>query len=408
MTKRSLVSSPTQRQSETDRDFSATMVTAPAFPQLRLDIDALENNVRVMAAWCRQRGVELAPHVKTTMSAPIIERQMASGAVGVTVATVDQVASALKWGHQRVLVANEIVDRYGLLRLRAWLAEDSGREIRCFVDSAAGVEAAARVFAGAAVTLEVLIDVGTPDGRTGIRDLHEGLRLAELVHGTPGLRLAGVAGYEGVVPNSRAESTIEAVDRHCRLVRDVYLVVAKYFETATPVYSMGGSAFPDRVVEHLPDDSQVPGTRRLLRSGCYVTHDHGTYAGVSPVPGLVPALSVRAVVLSAPEAGMAVVGAGKRDLPYDAGLPVFLSAHTADGGPVKDATAVVRNLYDHHTVLTGVSQVGVADVVDFGISHPCSAFDRWPEYLVTDGNGHVTDVWRTDFHRASLSTTPLP
>src|SRR5512141_3318086 len=111
--------------------------TAPAFPQLRLDIDALENNIRVMAAWCRQRGVELAPHVKTTMSAPIIERQMAAGAVGVTVATVDQVASALAWGHNRVLVANEIVDRYGLLRLRTWLAEDSGREIRCFVDSAA-------------------------------------------------------------------------------------------------------------------------------------------------------------------------------------------------------------------------------------------------------------------------------
>jgi D-serine deaminase-like pyridoxal phosphate-dependent protein len=402
------VSSHTQRQSEPAGDFTARMLTAPAYPQLRLNIDALENNIRVMAAWCRQRGVELAPHVKTTMSTPIIERQMASGAVGVTVATVDQLASVLQWGQQHVLVANEIVDPYGLMRLRTWLEEDSGREIRCFVDSAGGVEAAARVFAGSAVSLEVLIDVGTPGGRTGVRDLHEGLRLARLVHRTPGMRLAGVAGYEGVVPNSRAESTIEAVDRHCRLVRDVYLAAAKYFETATPIYSMGGSAFPDRVVEHLPNDTQVPGTRRLLRSGCYVTHDHGTYAGVSPVPGLVPALSVRTVVLSAPEAGMAVVAAGKRDLPYDAGLPVFLSAHTAEGVQQECASAVVRNLFDHHTVLTGVSGVGVTDVVDFGISHPCSAFDRWPEYLVTDGNGHTTGVWRTDFHRASLATIPLP
>src|SRR5512141_650293 len=149
--------------------------TAPAYPQLRLNIDALENNIRVMEAWCRHRGVELAPHVKTTMSAPIIERQMASGAVGVTVATVDQLASVLEWGQQQVLVANEIVDPYGLMRLRTWLEEDSGREIRCFVDSAPGVEAAARVFAGAAVSLQVLIDVGTPGGRTGTRDLHEGL-----------------------------------------------------------------------------------------------------------------------------------------------------------------------------------------------------------------------------------------
>ncbi|HEX9088969.1 MAG TPA: alanine racemase [Arthrobacter sp.] len=406
------MSNPTQQSEPAGESapqmLTGKMSTAPAYPQLRLNIDALENNIRVMEAWCRHRGVELAPHVKTTMSAPIIERQMASGAVGVTVATVDQLASVLEWGQQQVLVANEIVDPYGLMRLRTWLEEDSGREIRCFVDSAPGVEAAARVFAGAAVSLQVLIDVGTPGGRTGTRDLHEGLRLAELVHGTPGLRLAGVAGYEGVVPNSRAESTIEAVDRHCRLVRDVYLAAAKYFETATPIYSMGGSAFPDRVVEHLPDESQVAGTRRLLRSGCYVTHDHGTYAGVSPVPGLMPALSVRAVVLSTPEAGMAVVGAGKRDLPYDAGLPVFLSAHTADGGPPKGAAAVVRNLYDHHAVLIGVNGLDVTDVVDFGISHPCSAFDRWPEYVVTDGNGLSTGVWRTDFHRSSLATTRLP
>lgn len=397
------MSSPIQHQNGPDRDAAAGSLTAPAYPQLRLNIDALTNNIRVMASWCRQRGVDLAPHVKTTMSAPIIARQVASGAVGVTVATVDQAGSALDWGHRHVLIANEVVDRHGLMRLRLWLEQDSGRDIRCFVDSAAGVDAAARVFAGAAVSLEVLVDVGTPGGRTGARSLADALRLAELVHGTPGLRLAGVAGYEGVVPNTRAESTIEGVDRHCRLVRDVFVAAARYFETAAPIYSMGGSAFPDRVVEHLPDDRLVPGTRRILRSGCYVTHDHGTYAAVSPVPGLVPALSVRAVILSVPEEGMAVVGAGKRDLPYDAGLPLFLSARTADGAPKAGAAAVVRNLFDHHAVLTGVSGLDVTDVVDFGISHPCSAFDRWPEYVVTDGNGRTIDVWHTDFHRSSLA-----
>lgn len=397
------MSSPNQHQHGADTVVPARGLTAPAYPQLRLDLEALENNIGVMASWCRQRGVDLAPHVKTTMSAPIVARQVASGAVGVTVATVDQAGSALGWGHRHVLIANEVVDGYGLMRIRSWLEEGFGREIRCFVDSEAGVHAAARVFAGAAVSLEVLIDVGTPGGRTGVRRLHDAVRLAGLVHGTPGLRLAGVAGYEGVVPNSRAESTVAAVDRHCQLVRDVFGATAQYFETAAPIYSMGGSAFPDRVVEHLPDDSQLPGTRRILRSGCYVTHDHGTYAGVSPVPGLVPALSVRAVILSVPEEGMAVVGAGKRDLPYDAGLPVFLSARTADGVPKAGATAVVHQLFDHHAVLTGASGLDVTDVADFGISHPCSAFDRWPEYVVTDGYGHAIDVWHTDFHRRSLA-----
>src|SRR6187200_2040407 len=163
-----------QSQPGANDDSAPKIVRGLGYPQLRLDGDALDNNIRVMAAWCRERGVELAPHVKTTMSAPIIERQLTAGAVGVTVATVDQVASALRWGHQRVLVANEIVDRSGLTRVRAWLEEDPAREIRCFVDSAAGVKVASGIFDGAAADLEVLIDVGTPGGRTGIRSLSEG------------------------------------------------------------------------------------------------------------------------------------------------------------------------------------------------------------------------------------------
>jgi D-serine deaminase-like pyridoxal phosphate-dependent protein len=100
------------------------------YPQLRLNAVALENNIRVMASWCRERQVDLAPHVKTTMSAPIISRQMAAGAVGVTVATVDQVAAVLGWGHQHVLIANQVVDRDGLTRLRSCVEEEPGREIR--------------------------------------------------------------------------------------------------------------------------------------------------------------------------------------------------------------------------------------------------------------------------------------
>lgn len=393
-----------KRHNESRGGLEAKLGTAPAYPQLRLNSASLDHNIRTMADWCQDRDVALAPHVKTTMSEEIVARQVAAGAIGVTVATVDQVASVLNWGHQNVLVANQIVDRLSLMRVRHWLEEDPHLMIRCFVDSAAGVSAAAEIFETEAYGLEVLIDVGTPSGRTGVRDTHDASRIAELVHKAPGLRLGGVAGYEGVVPNSRAGATVDAVDQHCRVARDTYLEVAGFLETTTPIFSMGGSAFPDRVVEFLPEDSQVAGTQCLLRSGCYVTHDHGTYANVNPVPELVAALSVRAVVLSVPEEGFAVVGAGKRDLPYDAGLPVFLSARTADGSQKQGAAASVRNLFDHHSVLTEAIGLNVTDVVEFGISHPCSAFDRWPEYIVTDGHGKEIDVWHTDFHRSSLAS----
>lgn len=378
------------------------MISA-SYPQLCLSVDALQQNIDIMARWCRDRDVSLAPHVKTTMSAPIIERQVAAGASGVTVATVDQAATVIGWGHSSVLVANQVVDSLGLSQLRSLLASDSKRKIQCFVDSEGGVMAAARAFAEPGPALEVLVDIGAPDGRTGVRDIREARRIAELVADSPGLNLVGVAGYEGVAPNTRSDDTIAAVDDHCRRVRAAYLDVADLFETETPVFTVGGSAFPDRVVEFLPTAEEVPGTIRLLRSGCYVAHDHGTYAGVSPIPGLIPALTVRAVVLSAPEPGLVVVGAGKRDLPYDAGCPVLLAASGVDGQAKPEARGVVRKLYDHHTVLEKSSGLDVGDVAHFGISHPCSAFDRWSSYLVTDVEGRVVDVWQSTFNRSTIS-----
>ena len=75
------MSSPIQPHNDRDGGSAAPAAAAPAYPQLRLNSDALENNIRVMASWCQERHVDLVPHVKTTMSAPIIARQVAAGAV---------------------------------------------------------------------------------------------------------------------------------------------------------------------------------------------------------------------------------------------------------------------------------------------------------------------------------------
>ncbi len=128
-----------------------------------------------MAAWCAERDVALAPHVKTTMSEPVVARQVAAGAVGVTVATVDQAGIALGWGHD-VLIANEVVDAPGLAGLRRLVEQHPEREVRCLVDSEAGVAAARAAFAGAGAALEVMVDVGTPGGRTGVRTRDEARR----------------------------------------------------------------------------------------------------------------------------------------------------------------------------------------------------------------------------------------
>ncbi|MDH6676026.1 D-serine deaminase-like pyridoxal phosphate-dependent protein [Rhodococcus sp. LBL1] len=372
-----------------------------SLPQLRLSLPAVEHNVELMATWCRDRSVELCPHIKTTMTRPIVERQLRAGAWGVTVATVRQASIALEWGARRILIANEVVHRPELEAMRMWLDTHPSLELYLFVDSMVGLSLAATGMHGAANPLKVLIDVGAPVGRSGVREASAALNLARACENYSGIVLAGVAGYEGVRPNRRDSDITAQVDAHCREAVEAFRLVSPWIEAEQSVFSMGGSAFPDRVVDavaDLPDHSGRTGRRPIsvLRSGCYVTHDHGTYAAVSPVPALQAALTVRAVVLSAPEPGLIVVGAGKRELPYDAGLPVLVSATDARGIPRSAAKATATQIYDHHLVLTDSEGLEVGDIVDFGISHPCSAFDRWPDIAVVEA-GRVQAEWHPQF-----------
>ncbi|MFF4763779.1 alanine racemase [Streptomyces sp. NPDC001292] len=373
---------------------------AREMPELRLNLRALEHNVRLMADWCRDQGVELCPHIKTTMTRPVVERQLAAGAWGVTVATVRQGGTALGWGARRILIANQVIHRPDLALMRRWLEETPELELYCFVDSMAGLSLARSAMEGVHSPLRVLVDVGAEGGRTGVREAATAQELAMAAQESQGILLAGVAGYEGFRPNRRDATTIAEVDAHCRKAVDLFRSLTPLFQTAQPILSMGGSAFPDRVVHAFSELAERPGPVPMvpvLRAGCYVTHDHGTYEHVSPLPGLRAALTVRAVVLSAPEPGRIVVGAGKRELPYDAGLPILIGSRDAQGAPQPAAQATADHIYDHHLVLMGAHGLKVGDEVDLGISHPCSAFDRWPDITVVDDEGHTQDVWHPQF-----------
>ena len=110
-------------------------------------------------------------------------------------------------------------------------------------------------------------------------------------------------------------------------------------------------------------------------------------------------------MLSRPEPGLVVLDAGKRDLPFDLDLPVPLAAvrrgrvpgGTAEAVPLGKAT--VTRLNDQHAYVDvePASELAVGDVVRLGLSHPCTAFDKWRAIPVVDDAGIVVDVLRTYF-----------
>jgi D-serine deaminase-like pyridoxal phosphate-dependent protein len=234
----------------------------------------------------------------------------------------------------------------------------------------------------AGVAASVFIEMGYRKGRTGCRTLEEAISLAAAARALDGVEVVGVSGFEGQLTSP------EEVRVFLGLIREACRAVGG------PIVSAGGSAFFDLVVAELKGVAP----QLILRSGCYVTHDHGLYAESSPLAGsLVPALEVWAQVLSAPEPGFVVAGAGRRDLPHDSGLPVLLRVRGRDGVTrTADGGAVVERLSDQHAHILGLT-ARPGELVCLGISHPCTAFDKWRVIPEVDDDYHVVDLLETFF-----------
>jgi D-serine deaminase-like pyridoxal phosphate-dependent protein len=353
------------------------------WPLLVLRQAAAQANIATMAAYCRRHGIDFAPHAKTTMAPGLLAAQLAAGAWGMTVATANQALVLRRLGVPRVLIANEVLDPVAL----RWLAQESaaGWEVYVQVDSLAGV--------AAAPGLRLLVEFGHPGGRTGTRTVAE----LEEVARAAGEQLAGVTAYEGQLPDQGAvDDFLDRFVAGVARLRDAGLLPAR------PIVSAGGSAWFDRVVDRLATLPEP--VRIVLRSGASVTHDDGFYRERTPflrVPSegpLAAALEIWAQVLSVPEPGLALAGMGKRDAPFDEGLPVPLQIRRPDGSLSEADGLTVTRLNDHHTFLdTGDVPLTPGDLVRFGISHPCTAFDKWRDIPVIDEDRRVVDVLHTYF-----------
>jgi D-serine dehydratase len=250
--------------------------------------------------------------------------------------------------------------------------------------------------------LPVLVELGLRGGRTGCRTVEAARQVAAAVRGSRSLRLAGVECFEGVVHDLGGE-----VERVLAEVRELAASLA--FDGVDEVLvTAGGSAFFDRVVHHLAGawDLGRP-VRVVLRSGCYLAHDHGDYERLSPfgrrLPDrepLRPAMEVWGLVHSRPEPDLAIVGFGKRDVSYDVALPRPLWTRPRGGGPARPAAGMeVFRLNDQHAYLRVPpgGEPAVGDLVGCGLAHPCTVFDKWRSMPLVDDGYRVTGAVRTYF-----------
>lgn len=375
-------------------------------PVLALSAERLEHNLALMERYTERHGLAFAPHGKTSMAPQLFARQLDHGAWGITLAVPHQVRVARAFGAPRVFLANELLDAAALRWLAGELERDPDFRFLCYADSVSGVALmdAALAQAGASRPVDVVVELAAGEGaRTGARTEAECAAVADAVAAASTLRLAGVAGYEGEVPDANPR-TVTAWLRRLTALAAAFDAAGRFDGLSEIVVSAGGSAWFDAVAEvfaELPPLSRP--ALKLLRSGAYVSHDDGQYRDKTPfnrVPeegALQAAFTLWAQVVSRPAPGQAFLNAGKRDAAFDLHLPQPHTVRTPDGEFRPADGITVTALSDQHAWLRTDAPLEAGDWVGLGMSHPCTIFDKWQLIPLATADGTVTDYIRTFF-----------
>ena len=370
------------------------------FPIMILRDSALENNIKRMASYCKSLGFELAPHVKTSMSPQISQRQIDAGAWALTVANFSQASMMYASGFNRLIIGNEVVEPTSIAEIAKINGSGAG-QIIFYIDSLAGLKIAQDSITNVAdAKLNVFMEIGAVGARTGIRDL-ELLKiiLAEIAKDER-IYVRGVSGFEGVVPGGNRDSDgIEKLRIFLRHIVAAAKITAPFIREDKIIISGGGSSFFDYVAEEFAKyegDAQF-----ILRSGGYVSHDHIGYENMYPFMGapdserFYPALELWARVLSVPEADLAILNYGKRDAGNDVGNPLPILKL---GKKLEAFKGEIEKLNDQHAFMKiSPGTVAVGDIIGCGISHPCTNFDKWRLLPLVNDNYDVIDLVRTHF-----------
>lgn len=316
-------------------------------PALVIDLDAMERNLRSMAAFAAQHRIALRPHAKMHKSAALARMQMAHGAVGVCVQKTSEAEALAAHGVHNLYISNQVVAPAKLQRVvaLAQALQAQGGELAIAVDSLEGLRRLAQAADGQATRIRVLIEIDVGQGRCGLPPGKAAVLLADEIARHPALHFGGLQAYHGRAQHLR--TLAERRDSIAQVVAHVTATMAALEAAGHAVPLVTGAGSGTFALE------TASGVYGELQAGSYLFMDRD-YAGNAPDPAqpvFEHALFVKSQVISV-NADHAVVDAGHKAHAIDSGMPA-VHARALD----------YSNGGDEHGILHGPELPALGDTV---------------------------------------------
>jgi len=284
-------------------------------PALVLDVDILERNIARMAEYLRGRKSKLRPHVKVHKSPILAKKQIAAGAIGITVAKVSEAEVMAQSEIDDILIANEIVGEQKIRRL-ARLAKRC--KVQVAVDNLENAKQISHFAAQEGSNVGIIVELNLGSNLEGILDRcgvspeQPATALISEIAKLKNIEFRGLMGYEGALRKfTDAKKKRAAIESALGLLVETKDQV-KDAGFEVPIVSCGGTMSYDI-------SSDFPGVTEI-QAGSYVFMD-ATYlrSGID----FELSLTLLCTVVSRPHANKAIVDAGYKAISADHGLPLI-------------------------------------------------------------------------------------
>jgi D-serine deaminase-like pyridoxal phosphate-dependent protein len=166
-------------------------------PALLIDLDILEENIRIMSDFMKDKKAKLRPHFKSYKCPTISHKQIASGAKGITCAKLGEAETLIFAGIKDVLIANQVVEPVKIFRLAGLAHAHPEAKISVAVDNTENIRVLSKAASRFGSTIHVLIEVDVGMKRCGVNTPEEVFYLANKIVDSPALVFEGIQAYEG-------------------------------------------------------------------------------------------------------------------------------------------------------------------------------------------------------------------
>jgi len=180
-------------------------------PSIIVDYQILLKNIQLMSEKAAKHGVRLRPHAKTHKCVEIANLQLEYGAVGITVAKVEEAVQFLNHGFKSITIAYPIINK---AKLEFILSSQTHHhaELRLVVDSEYGLDLMQSVAKTKNTKIHLFLKIDVGLGRVGVKPSDPRLlTLAKRISESEVLHFCGILSHAGQAYGAQNVEQINAI-----------------------------------------------------------------------------------------------------------------------------------------------------------------------------------------------------